>query len=156
MSRIRLYDTIIAEMHRSAETEVVSLLLSSKSLYTFIASFYARSKVCHIEAGLRTHNKLSPFPEEINRQITGRICDLHFAPTEASKTNLLAENISKKDILVTGNTVIDALFESVSRVENLRTKNIEHGGRADTIISIITITIIITSFIIKIIINICF
>ena len=95
-----------------------------------IASFYARSKVCHIEAGLRTHNKLSTFPEEINRQITGRICDLHFAPTEASKTNLLAENISKKDILVTGNTVIDALFESVSRVENIRTKNIEHIKKA--------------------------
>jgi len=95
-----------------------------------IASFYAGVTVCHVEAGLRTHNKLSPFPEEINRQITGRICDLHFAPTEASKKNLLAENISKKDILVTGNTVIDALFESVSRLENLRTKNIEHIEKA--------------------------
>jgi UDP-N-acetylglucosamine 2-epimerase (non-hydrolysing) len=61
----------------------------------------------------------------MNRQITGRVCDLHFAPTEASKKNLLAENISKKDILVTGNTVIDALFESVSRVKNLSTENIE-------------------------------
>ena len=54
-----------------------------------VTSFYSGSKVCHIEAGLRTNNKLSPFPEEINRQITGRICDYHFAPTETSKNNLL-------------------------------------------------------------------
>ena len=91
-----------------------------------IASFYAGAKVCHVEAGLRTHNKLSPFPEEINRQVTGRICDLHFAPTEASKKNLMAENISENNILVTGNTVIDALFESIKRVKNLSTENIEN------------------------------
>ena len=54
-----------------------------------IASFYSGAKVCHVEAGLRTHNKWSPFPEEINRQITGRICDYHFAPTKTSKQNLL-------------------------------------------------------------------
>ena len=82
-----------------------------------IASFYSGAKVCHIEAGLRTHNKHSPFPEEINRQITSRICDYHFAPTPISKSNLLAENIDKKTILVTGNTVIDTLFESVERVK---------------------------------------
>ena len=81
-----------------------------------IASFYSGAKVCHIEAGLRTNNKLSPFPEEINRQITGRICDYHFAPTETSKNNLLKENISKDSILVTGNTVIDALLKSVEKV----------------------------------------
>lgn len=98
---------------------------TTTTMATSIASFYAGAKVCHVEAGLRTHNKFSPFPEEINRQITGRVCDIHFAPTEVSKQNLLAENISKKDILVTGNTVIDALFESVSRVKNLSTENIE-------------------------------
>jgi UDP-N-acetylglucosamine 2-epimerase (non-hydrolysing) len=81
-----------------------------------IASFYSGAKVCHVEAGLRTNNKLSPFPEEINRQITGRICDYHFAPTETSKKNLLKENISDKSILVTGNTVIDALLKSVEKV----------------------------------------
>ena len=91
-----------------------------------IASFYAGAKVCHVEAGLRTHNKLSPFPEEINRQVTGRICDFHFAPTEASKKNLLAENISENNVIVTGNTVIDALFESIKRVKNLSTENIEN------------------------------
>ena len=81
-----------------------------------IASFYSGAKVCHVEAGLRTNNKLSPFPEEINRQITARICDYHFAPTETSKKNLLKENISDSSILVTGNTVIDALIKSVEKV----------------------------------------
>ena len=81
-----------------------------------IASFYSGAKVCHVEAGLRTHNKWSPFPEEINRQITGRICDYHFAPTMTSKQNLLQENIKEDTIVVTGNTVIDALHHSVERV----------------------------------------
>lgn len=81
-----------------------------------IASFYSGSKVCHVEAGLRTNNKLSPFPEEINRQIAGRVCDFHFAPTITSKNNLLVENVKEENILVTGNTVIDALLESVERV----------------------------------------
>jgi UDP-N-acetylglucosamine 2-epimerase (non-hydrolysing) len=81
-----------------------------------IASFYSGAKVCHVEAGLRTHNKLSPFPEEINRQIASRVCDYHFAPTETSKQNLLDENIAEDAILVTGNTVIDALLESVKKV----------------------------------------
>jgi len=83
-----------------------------------IASFYSGAKVCHVEAGLRTNNKLSPFPEEINRQITGRICDYHFAPTVTSKKNLLKENISDTSILVTGNTVIDALLKSVEKVND--------------------------------------
>ena len=81
-----------------------------------IASFYFGAKVCHVEAGLRTNNKNSPFPEEINRQITGRICDYHFAPTQTSKDNLLKENIPDSSILVTGNTVIDALIKSVEKV----------------------------------------
>jgi UDP-N-acetylglucosamine 2-epimerase (non-hydrolysing) len=81
-----------------------------------IASFYSGAKVCHVEAGLRTHNKLAPFPEEINRQITGRVADYHFAPTDTSKKNLLKENVSDQTILVTGNTVIDALLKSVEKV----------------------------------------
>lgn len=81
-----------------------------------IASFYSGAKVCHIEAGLRTHNKRSPFPEEINRQIVGRVCDYHFAPTTTSKANLLKENIKEDTVLVTGNTVIDALFDSIELV----------------------------------------
>ena len=81
-----------------------------------IAAFYSGAKVCHIEAGLRTYNKLSPFPEEINRQITGRVCDYHFAPTKTSKNNLLKENINEQSICVTGNTVIDALLDSLEVV----------------------------------------
>ena len=81
-----------------------------------IASFYYGAKVCHVEAGLRTNNKLSPFPEEINRQITSRISDYHFAPTENSRKNLIKENVSDNNILVTGNTVIDALLKSVEKV----------------------------------------
>jgi UDP-N-acetylglucosamine 2-epimerase (non-hydrolysing) len=90
-----------------------------------IAAFYAGAKVCHVEAGLRTYNKKSPFPEEINRQITSRIADFHFAPTAQSKNNLLQENISEKSILVTGNTVIDALVESSIKVSNLENSEIE-------------------------------
>ena len=74
-----------------------------------IAGFYAGAKVCHIEAGLRTFNKYAPFPEEINRKVTGAIADFHFAPTQQAKQNLLREGVDEKSILVTGNTVIDAL-----------------------------------------------
>ena len=91
-----------------------------------IASFYSGAKVCHVEAGLRTNNKLSPFPEEINRQITSRICDYHFAPTETSKKNLLKENISHSSILVTGNTVIDALIKTVKKVNENPSKLIQN------------------------------
>ena len=98
---------------------------TTTAMASSIASFYSGAKVCHVEAGLRTNNKLSPFPEEINRQIAGRVCDYHFAPTITSKQNLLKENIFEHSILVTGNTVIDALFESVKRVENLSNGVIE-------------------------------
>ena len=94
-----------------------------------IASFYSGAKVCHVEAGLRTNNKLSPFPEEINRQITGRICDFHFAPTENSKNNLLLENINKDSILVTGNTVIDALLTSLEKVNKYPSELIKELSR---------------------------
>ncbi len=81
-----------------------------------IAAFYSGAKVCHIEAGLRTHNKWAPFPEEINRSITGRVTDFHFAPTKTSEENLLRENIKQEQIVITGNTVIDALQFSVEKV----------------------------------------
>ena len=83
-----------------------------------LAAFYSGAKICHIEAGLRTNNKLSPFPEEMNRQITSRLTDYHFAPTNQSKENLLKENIDNNKILVTGNTVIDALLDSVQQVSD--------------------------------------
>jgi len=89
-----------------------------------IAGFYSGAKVCHVEAGLRTHNMLSPFPEEMNRQVAGRVASYHFAPTTKSQKNLLKENILKENILVTGNTVIDALLESSNRVVNLDNEDI--------------------------------
>ncbi|WP_262250015.1 non-hydrolyzing UDP-N-acetylglucosamine 2-epimerase [Parapedobacter soli] len=92
---------------------------TTTTMASSIAAFYAGAQVCHVEAGLRTHNKRAPFPEEINRQIAGRVCDYHFAPTEASRQNLLNENVAEGSILVTGNTVIDALFDSSERVKNL-------------------------------------
>jgi UDP-N-acetylglucosamine 2-epimerase (non-hydrolysing) len=90
-----------------------------------LSSFYAGIKVCHVEAGLRTNNKLSPFPEEMNRQLTGRLADLHFAPTEQAKLNLLSEGISPKTIFVTGNTVIDALLYAKDKVEAVEDDQIE-------------------------------
>ena len=90
-----------------------------------IAAFYSGAKVCHVEAGLRTFDKKAPFPEEINRTITGHVADYHFAPTQTSYDNLRNESIVKENILITGNTVIDALFESLSRVEQLQNLEIE-------------------------------
>lgn len=90
-----------------------------------IAAFYSGAKICHVEAGLRTHNKWAPFPEEINRSIAGRVCDYHFAPTEKSKENLVLENIKKNQILVTGNTVIDALNYSVKKVTSSSFEDVE-------------------------------
>lgn len=76
---------------------------------TSLLSYYRRIKFGHVEAGLRTHDKWAPFPEEVNRRIAGVVADLHFAPTEWSKNNLLREGVSESIIKVTGNTVIDAL-----------------------------------------------
>ncbi len=90
-----------------------------------IAAFYAGAKVCHVEAGLRTNNKLSPFPEEINRQVTSRIADFHFAPTFQSKANLLIENVKEGTVIITGNTVIDALLESSEKVKTIKNAEIE-------------------------------
>ncbi len=98
---------------------------TTTTMASSIASFYSGAKVCHVEAGLRTFNKLSPFPEEMNRQIAGRVCDFHFAPTATSKENLLRENIENDSILITGNTVIDALFESVTRVKDLSNPTVD-------------------------------
>ena len=85
-----------------------------------LAAFYRRVPVGHVEAGLRTHDIYSPWPEEMNRQITGRIASYHFAPTELSRRNLLGEGVDPGKILVTGNTVIDALHTVVERIRSDR------------------------------------
>ncbi len=81
-----------------------------------LASFYKKVPVAHVEAGLRTRNIYSPWPEELNRRITGLIASLHFAPTEISRINLLDENVNPSNVEVTGNTVIDALLEVSGRI----------------------------------------
>ena len=93
-----------------------------------LAAYYEQIQVGHVEAGLRTGNIYSPWPEEGNRKLTGAIADLHFAPTETSKQNLLQENIDPEKIIVTGNTVIDALLDVIKKLEtNLELKSSLQG-----------------------------
>lgn len=99
-----------------------------------LAAFYKQVPVVHVEAGLRTNNIYSPWPEEMNRRITGRIATYHLAPTELSRQNLLKENVNDNNIIVTGNTVIDALFWVVEKIKNdnklaeTLQKNIKNNG----------------------------
>jgi len=93
-----------------------------------LAAFYKQIPVGHVEAGLRTHNIYSPWPEEMNRQITGRIATYDFAPTPLSRENLLNENVSDDKITVTGNTVIDALYWVVDKIKNTPSLNDELCG----------------------------
>lgn len=91
---------------------------TTTSMAASLAAFYIQIPVGHVEAGLRTYNMLSPWPEEMNRQVTDRICTYYFAPTEQSKKNLLQENIDEKKIFITGNTVIDALLMAVDIISS--------------------------------------
>ncbi|MFP4370758.1 MAG: non-hydrolyzing UDP-N-acetylglucosamine 2-epimerase [Halanaerobium sp.] len=111
------------------------LLVHGDTSSTFIGaltSFYHQIKIAHVEAGLRTHNKYSPFPEEMNRQLTGVLADLNFAPTKKAKDNLLLENKAAEKIFVTGNTVIDALLSVVDqdyKFENELLKNLDFENK---------------------------
>ena len=99
-----------------AEEKPDMILVHGDTTTTFsgaLAAFYQQIKVGHVEAGLRTYNKYFPFPEEMNRKLTGSLTDLHFSPTKNSKDNLLKEGVNEKDIFVTGNTVIDAMAHTV-------------------------------------------
>lgn len=98
---------------------------TTTSTVAALAAFYQQIPVGHIEAGLRTHNIYSPWPEEMNRQITGRIATYNFAPTQLSKQNLMKENINPDSILVTGNTVIDALHQVVRKIKTDVALNVE-------------------------------
>ena len=83
-----------------------------------LAAFYKQIKICHVEAGLRTHDIYNPFPEEANRVLTSKLTKFHFAPTNKAMQNLLNENVNKNSILVTGNSVIDALFWVLDKINN--------------------------------------
>jgi len=91
---------------------------TTTSMATAIAAFYQRIQLAHVEAGLRTYNLNSPWPEEMNRQLTDRLCSFCFAPTETSRNNLLHEKVDASKIFVTGNTVIDALLLVVDKINN--------------------------------------
>ncbi len=95
---------------------------TTTTLAASLAAFYCQIPVGHVEAGLRTHNKFAPFPEEINRQVASRLADFHFAPTETARQNLLAESVRDSSIYLTGNTVIDALLMMVEKVRQPRVK----------------------------------
>lgn len=102
------------EIMKEAQPDIV--LVHGDTSTTFVgslAAFYNQIAVGHVEAGLRTYDKYSPFPEEVNRRLTGVIADMHFAPTQKNHDNLLKENISDENIYITGNTVIDALKTTV-------------------------------------------
>ena len=107
---------------------------TTTSMAAALAAFYQQIPVGHVEAGLRTHNIYSPWPEEINRQLTGRIATYHFAPTPLSRQNLLNEGVEPAHIHVTGNTVIDALYWVVDRIKSDRalsqtlSEELLHGG----------------------------
>ena len=111
------------------ETRPDIVLVHGDTTTTFVgalASFYAQIAVGHVEAGLRTGDKYSPFPEEMNRKLTGSLADFHFAPTVTSKANLLRENIDQDKIFITGNTVIDALVNTVNRSYRFADENLHN------------------------------
>lgn len=118
--------TGMRDVLREAQPDVVLVHGdTTTSTAAALAAFYQQIPVGHVEAGLRTHNILSPWPEEMNRQITGRIASYHFAPTALSRQNLLQENVDDTNITVTGNTVIDALYWVVDRIKNDRSLDAE-------------------------------
>ncbi len=118
-----LYDVtarILLGMRKVLETEKPNLVLvhgdTVTSMATSLAAFYQRISIGHVEAGLRTYNKYSPWPEEMNRQLTSRMASFHFAPTVTAQENLLSEKVQQSSILVTGNTVIDALYIAIEKI----------------------------------------
>lgn len=105
-----------------------------------LSAYYRKIKVGHVEAGLRTYNKYSPYPEEINRQLISRIADFSFVPTEKSLRNLQHEGINKEDIFFTGNTIVDALEWSIKKIENNKIKEADCLASVDPNKKIILVT----------------
>jgi len=128
-----LYD-VTADIIKSLENVIASenpslVLVQGDTTTAFIAalaSFYQKVPVAHIEAGLRSHNKYSPFPEEINRVLVGHLADYHFAPTLRAKENLIREGINEDRIYIVGNTVIDALFLTLEIIRNQEYRFLEY------------------------------
>jgi len=119
-----LFDVTVSALSKLRpvlETENPDIVLvqgdTTTAFVAALAAFYLKIKVGHVEAGLRTSDKYNPFPEEINRRLISHLADLHFAPTQRAKANLLAEGIDEGSVFVTGNTVIDALFMILERTK---------------------------------------
>lgn len=112
---------MLAELSPVLQSEKPDLVLvhgdTTTTLCASLAAYYLKIPVGHVEAGLRTRNIYSPWPEEVNRRVAGSIAQLHFAPTETARSNLLAESVPDHSVFVTGNTVIDALFQVVSKLD---------------------------------------
>jgi len=114
---------------------------TTTSLMGALAAFHRQIKVGHVEAGLRTYNKSVPFPEEINRQLIGRLADFHFAPTQKSANNLIVnERVLKENVFITGNTVIDALFWGIKNVNEERQEILNLVKEIDTTKKLILVT----------------
>ncbi|HOQ01701.1 MAG TPA: UDP-N-acetylglucosamine 2-epimerase (non-hydrolyzing) [Acetivibrio clariflavus] len=124
-----------------AEVKPDIVLVHGDTTTTFVgslAAFYNKISVGHVEAGLRTNDKYFPYPEEINRKLTGVLADIHFAPTKTNKNNLIKENINENKIYITGNTVIDAIRTTVKKeyiFQNAELNNIDFGSK-----KVITVT----------------
>ncbi len=112
---------VLLGMRRVFEAERPGIVLvhgdTTTTMAAALAAYYCRVPVGHVEAGLRTGDKYAPFPEEVNRKVAGVLADIHFAPTEAARANLLREGVSDASIVVTGNTVVDALLDVAGRLE---------------------------------------
>jgi UDP-N-acetylglucosamine 2-epimerase (non-hydrolysing) len=125
----KLSGRIISEIDAVFKSEMPDLVLvhgdTTTSTIVALAAFHLGIKVAHVEAGLRTYDKKAPFPEEINRQITSKIADFHFTPTQQASYNLINEQIPESIIFQTGNTIIDALFWTVQKIQQTNYKNDE-------------------------------
>lgn len=132
-SLFELTSNVLLKLQEVLEKERPDIILVQGDTTTVfsasLAAFYLKIKIGHVEAGLRTFNKFSPFPEEINRKLTTAMADFHFAPTETSQQNLLKENIDTNTVYVTGNTVIDALFMTLDKLN----KDKEQGLLSDKV-----------------------
>ncbi|GGU06988.1 non-hydrolyzing UDP-N-acetylglucosamine 2-epimerase [Nocardioides albus] len=111
----RILDGLTATIRRVQPDVVVVQGDTSTTFVAALAAFYEKVPVAHVEAGLRTHERYNPFPEEVNRRLTSQLATLHLAPTPGSRDNLHADGIAPADVVVTGNTVIDALLDVVAR-----------------------------------------
>ena len=112
---------VLSELKKVIETEKPDIVLvhgdTTTTMTASLAAFYSRVPIGHVEAGLRTGDKFAPFPEEINRRVTATLADIHFAPTDSTRDNLVAEGVSAEAVHVTGNTVIDSLLAVTGRLQ---------------------------------------